>query len=195
MKKIAKITLALSFPILLIGISCSKDMNSENYSNSDALHFSFKTPDWERWVNCELDFEPITLNDSTNIIAFSSASTNASLCFTYPKDSSKMLNNRELKRFKIKSYYDNNEPFQFSQKLPLNQNSLNDLTTKLVSNEGFSDTEYNEVTEVKYIKSETNNAVFRVKCNYKLNARIISTPEISKPVSGTFTFLVRTTKI
>jgi hypothetical protein len=195
MKKIAKLTLALSFPILLIGISCSKEMNSENYSNSDALHFSFKTPDWERWVNCELDFEPITLNDSTNIIAFSSASTNASLCFTYPKDSSKIVNNRELKRFKIKSYYDNNEPFQFSQKLPLNQNSLNDLTTKLVSNEGFSETEYNEVTEVKYIKSETNNAVFRVKCNYKHNARIISTPEISKPVSGTFTFLVRTSKI
>ena len=73
MKKIAKLTLALSFPILLIGISCSKEMNSENYSNSDALHFSFKTPDWERWVKCELDFEPITLNDSTNILSFSSS--------------------------------------------------------------------------------------------------------------------------
>jgi hypothetical protein len=146
-------------------------------------------------VNCELDFPIIALNDSTNVIAFSSASTNASLCFSYPKDSSKIVNNRELKRFKIKSYYDNNEPFQFSQKLPLDQNSLDDSTTKLVSNEGFSETEYNEVTEVKYIRSELNNAVFRVKCIYKLNARIISTPEISKPVSGTFTFLVRTSKI
>jgi hypothetical protein len=196
MKKIAKLTLVLSFPILFFGVSCKKEMSTDNASNSDALHFSFKTPDWERWVNCELlDFEPITLNDSTNILAFNSASTNASLCFTYPKDSSKMLNNRELKRFKIKSYYDNSEPFQFSLKLPLNQNSLNDLTKKLVSNEGFSDTEYIEVTEVKYIKSEANNAVFRVKCNYKLNARIISTPEISKPMSGTFTLLVRTSKI
>jgi hypothetical protein len=195
MKKIAKLTLALSFPILFIGYSCSNETSSESTNNSDALHFSFKTPDWERWVKCELDFEPITLNDSTNILSFSSASTNASLCFSYPKDSSKIVNNRELKKFKIKSYLDNDAPFQFSQKLPLNQNSLNDLTTKLVSNEGFSDTEYNEVTEVKYIKSEINNAVFRVKCNYKLNARIISTPEISKPVSGTFTFLVRTSKI
>ena len=183
--------------LLIFFYSCTPGSSDEISSNTsaDRLHFSFKTPDWERWVNCELDFEPIALNDSTNIIAFSSASTNASLCFTYPKDSSKIVNNRELKRFKIKSYNENEEPFQFSQKLPLDQNSLNDLTKKLVSNEGFSDTEYNEVTEVKYVKSETNNAVFRVKCNYKLNARIISTPEISKPVSGTFTFLVRTSKI
>jgi hypothetical protein len=197
MNKTSKIILALSIPIVLISSSCSKETNSDSSSSSsrDLLHFSFKTPDWERWVNCELDFPIISLNDSTNVIAFSSASTNASLCFSYPKDSSKIVNNRELKRFKIKSYYDNNEPFQFSQKLPLDQNSSDDSTTKLVSNEGFSETEYNEVTEVKYIRSELNNAVFRVKCIYKLNARIISTPEISKPVSGTFTFLVRTSKI
>ena len=34
----------------------------------------------------------------------------------------------------------------------------------MVSNEGFSETEYNEVAEVKYIKSELDNAVFRGKC-------------------------------
>ena len=197
MKKFAKIIVALSVPILVIGSSCSKETSSDSSSinSSDRLHFSFKTPDWERWVNCELDFPVIALNDSTNVISFSSASTKASLFFSYPKDSSKIVNNRELKRFKIKSFSDNDEPFQFSQKLPLNENSLDDSTTKLVSNEGFSETEYNEVVEVKYIRSELNNAVFRVKCIYKLNARIISTPEISKPVTGTFTFLVRTSKI
>lgn len=197
MKKFAKIIVALSVPILLIGSSCSKETSSDSSSinSSDRLHFSFKTPDWERWVNCELDFPVIALNDSTNVISFSSASTKASLFFSYPKDSSKIVNNRELKRFKIKSFSENDEPFQFSQKLPLNENSLDDSTTKLVSNEGFSETEYNEVVEVKYIRSELNNAVFRVKCIYKLNARIISTPEISKPVTGTFTFLVRTSKL
>ena len=197
MKKIAKIIVVLFFPILLIVSSCSKETSSDSSSSNstDRLHFSFKTPDWERWVNCELDFPVIPLNDSTNVISFSSASTKASLCFSYPKDSSKIVNNRELKRFKIKSFPENDEPFQFSQKLPLNENSLDDSTTKLVSNEGFSETEYNEVVEVKYIRSELNNAVFRVKCIYKLNARIISTPEISKPVTGTFTFLVRTSKI
>lgn len=197
MKKIAKIIVVLFFPILLIVSSCSKETNSDSSSSNstDRLHFSFKTPDWERWVNCELDFPIIPLNDSTNVISFSSASTKASLFFSYPKDSSKIVNNRELKRFKIKSFSENDEPFQFSQKLPLDQNSFDDLTKKLVSNEGFSETEYNEVVEVKYIRSELNNAVFRVKCIYKLNARIISTPEISKPVTGTFTFLVRTSKI
>jgi hypothetical protein len=65
----------------------------------------------------------------------------------------------------------------------------------VVSNEGFSETEYNEVAEVKYIKSELDNAVFRGKCIYKLNARIITTPEVSKPVAGSFTFLVRTSKV
>jgi hypothetical protein len=197
MNETLKIILALSIPIVLISSSCSKETNSDSSSSnsSDRLHFSFKTPDWERWVNCELDFPVIALNDSTNVISFSSASTKASLFFSYPKDSSKIVNNRELKRFKIKSFSENDEPFQFSQKLPLNENSLDDSTTKLVSNEGLSETEYNEVVEVKYIRSELNNAVFRVKCIYKLNARIISTPEISKPVTGTFTFLVRTSKI
>jgi hypothetical protein len=139
MNKTSKIILALSIPIVLISSSCSKETNSDSSSSNsrDLLHFSFKTPDSERCVNCELDFPIIALNDSTNVIAFSSASTNASLCFSYPKDSSKIVNNRELKRFKIKSYYDNNEPFQFSQKLPLDQNSLDDSTTKLVSNESF----------------------------------------------------------
>ncbi|MFC6877553.1 hypothetical protein ACFQZF_07685 [Flavobacterium myungsuense] len=185
--------------ILSVFYSCNSESNTDSTSsNSEAsnrLHFSFKTPDWERWVDCDLDFPANAKNDSTNIISFYSASTKAALCFTYPKDSSKIVKNRELKKYKIKSYLDNEEPFQFSQKLPLDQNSLDDLSKKLVSNEGFSDEEYNQVTEVKYIKSETNYSIFRVKCSYKLKARIISTPEISKPVSGTFTFLVRTTKI
>lgn len=197
MKKTAKIIVPLFFLVLFICSSYTKGPSSEFSSNnsSDQLHFSFKTPDWNGYVPCKLDFAAIALNDSTNVIAFDSASTNASLCFTYPKDSSEIVKNRELKRYKIKSHFDNDAPFQFSLKLPLDKNSLDDLTKRVVSNEGFSETEYNEVTEVKYIKSETNNAVFRVKCNYKLNARIIATLEMSKPVSGTFTFLVRTSKI
>ena len=198
MKFNTKLLVGFSF-LMSVFYSCNTESNTDSASsNSDAfnkLHFSFKTPDWERWVDCDLDFPANALNDSTNIISFYSASTKAALCFTYPKDSSKIVKNRELKKYKIKSYLDNEEPFQFSQKLPLDQNSLDDLSKKLVSNEGFSDEEYNQVTEVKYIKSETNYSIFRVKCSYKLKARIISTPEISKPVSGTFTFLVRTTKI
>jgi hypothetical protein len=78
--------------------------------------------------------------------------------------------------------------------LPLNENSLDDLTKKLVSSEGFSATEYNQVWEVKYLKSETNYAVFRVKCKYEMKMYLPTTPEVIKPVSGTFTFKIRTSK-
>ncbi len=196
MKKTAKVIVPIFILVLFICSFNTKGPNSEYSSSnsSDQLHFSFKTPDWNGYVPCKLDFAAIALNDSTNIIAFDSASTNASLCFSYPKDSSEIVKNRELKRYKIKSHFENNAPFQFSLKLPCNKNSLDDLTKRLISNAGFSATEYNEVSEVKYLTSEPNYAVFRVKCNYKLNARIIATPKLSKPVSGTFTFLVRTSR-
>jgi hypothetical protein len=197
MKKTAKIIVPLFFLVLFFCSSYTKGPSSEFSSNnsSDQLHFSFKTPDWNGYIPCKLDFAAIALNDSTNVIAFDSASTNASLCFSYPKDSSQIVKNRALKRYKIKSYFENNAPFQFSLKLPSNKNCLDDMTKRLISNASFSEAEYNEVAEVKYLKSESNYAVFMVKCNYKLNARIIDTPKISKPVSGTFTFLVRTSKI
>jgi len=192
----AKIIVSLFFFVLFICSSYTiRPSAKASLSNSsDRLHFSFKTPDWDGYVNCKLDFEAIALNDSTNVIAFDSASTNASLCFSYPIDSTEIVKSQNLKKYEIKSHFDNDAPFQFSLQLPLNKASLDDLNKRLVSNAGFSETEYNEVTEVKYLKSESNHAVFRVKCNYKLNARITSTPKMSKPVSGTFTFLVRTSK-
>jgi hypothetical protein len=197
MKKTAKIIVPLFLLVLFICSSYTKGPGSESLTSisSDQLHFSFKTPDWNGYVPCKLDFDAIALNDSTNVIAFDSASTNASLCFSYPKDSSAIVKNRQLKRYKIKSHFENNAPFQFYLKLPSDKNSLDDLTKRLFSNAGFSETEYNEVAEVKYLKSEPNCAVFIVKCNYKLNARIAATPKLSKPVSGTFTFLVRTSKV
>lgn len=196
MKIKAKIIVSFFFFVLFICSSYTKRPSAKGSLNkpSDQLHFSFKTPDWDGYVNCKLDFEAIALNDSTNIIAFDSASTNASLCFSYPKDSSEIVKNRNLKKYEIKSHFGNDAPFQFSLKLPFNKNSLDDLTKRLVSNAGFSATEYNEVTEVQYLKSEPKYTVFRVKCNYKLNARITATPKMSKPVFGTFTFLVRTSK-
>ena len=116
MKKAVKIIVVLSFPILLIVCSCSKETSSDCSAgnSSDRLHFSFKTPDWERWVNCDLDFPVIALNYSTNVISISSASSKASLFFLYPKDSSKIVNDRELKRFKSKCFSENDEPFQYS---------------------------------------------------------------------------------
>lgn len=189
MKKTAATLVVLSFCILFIGSSFC----IAGYYDGQT-HFSFKTPDWDRYVNCRLDFDAIALNDSTNVIAFDSASTNASLCFSYPKDSSEIVKNRTQKKYGIKSYFDNDEPFQFSLKLPLNKKSIDDVSKRLISNASTSKTEYNKVVEVKYIKSEPKHAVFMVKCMYNLKARVASAPKISKPVSGSFTFLVRTSK-
>ncbi|PWA04452.1 hypothetical protein [Flavobacterium psychrotolerans] len=187
------------FSALSLGLvlnSCSSDSETSNsVATSDALHLAFKTPDWERNINCELlDLNPTIINDSTSIVSASSASTRETFYFSYPNDSSKIVKAKYLKKYKIMSVYGNVEPFQFSQKLPLDANSIESLDKRLVSTEGFSTSEYNQVLEVKYLKSEQNFAVFRVKCKYEMKAYLVSTPEIIKPVSGTFTFKIRTTK-
>jgi hypothetical protein len=183
----------------LLLFSCSSSDTKDNNTNpttvSDNLHMAFKTPDWERTIDCTLlDLNPTVYNDSTYAVSATSASTKEIFCFTYPKYSSKIVNPNYLKKHKIMSIYDNNAPFQFSQKLPLNENSLDDLSKKLVSSEGISATEYNQVIEVKYLSSEGNYDVFRVKCKYEMKMYLPATPEVIKPVSGTFTFKIRTIK-
>jgi hypothetical protein len=183
----------------LLLFSCSSSDKTEINENpitvSDNLHFAFKTPDWERTIDCsKLDFIPTVYNDSTYGISATSASTQETFCFTYPKDGSKIINPKYLKKNKIMSIYENNAPFQLSQKLPLNENSFDNLSKKLVSAEGFSSTEYNQVLEVKYLSTEESYMVFTVKCKYEMKMYLPATPEVIKPVSGTFTFKIRTTK-
>ena len=162
---------------------------------TDNLHLSFSTPDWNRIINCELlDFSPNIVNDSTYIVSATSASTNATFCFSYPKDSSNIVKAKIFKNHKIMSIYDNNEPFQFSQKLDLDANSIGVLNKRMVSQEGFSSSEYNQITEVRYLTSESNYAVFRVKCKYEMKMYLASDPSVIKPVTGDYTFKIRTTK-
>lgn len=190
-----KIILSVLFFGLVLN-SCSSDSETSSIATtSDALHLAFKTPDWEKTINCDLlDLYPTVVNDSTSIVSASSASTRETFYFSYPNDSSKIVKAKYLKKYKIMSVYENVEPFQFSQKLPLDANSIDNLDKRLVSSEGFSASEYNQVLDVKYLKSEQNFAIFRVKCKYEMKAYLASTPEIIKPVSGTFTFKIRTTK-
>lgn len=196
MKKIKKIILALCFPILFIGVSCSKEMSSENAINSDELHFSFKTPDWERKIDCSLlDLYPEIVNDTTLRVSATSASTKESFLLTYPKDSSQMVRPRTYKKYKIMEYGYNEEPFQFSQVLPLDEISLGNSSKTLISKAGFSATENNQVTEIKYIRSETQCAVFKIKCTYEMKTYLQSTPDVIKPVSGTYAFIIRTSKL
>lgn len=178
--------------------SCTSDDKSSDDDDTNViedLHLSFKSPDWERKINCDrLDLFPSEINDTTSTVNASSESTRETFCFSYPRDSSKIVKAKILKKHKIMTTYENNEPFQFSQKLPLDANSIDDTTKRLISLEGLSDSEYNQVIEIKYLKSEPQYAVFIVKCKYEMKTYLVSSPDIIKPVTGTFTLKIRTSK-
>lgn len=185
------------FSLVILFGSCSSDENKDGSDSdvSEALHLSFKTPDWEQYINCDkLDLIPHETNDSTNVVFATSASTRETFFFSYPKDSSKIVKAKLLSKHKIMEYGSNNEPFQFSQKLPLDANSIDDTARRLISAEGLSDTEYNQIIDVKYVKSEADYAVFTVRCKYEMKSYLESTPETTKRITGTFAFKIRTTK-
>lgn len=187
--------------VLLFFAGCSKkdDQASPSGNNttvpSGTLHFSFKTPDWERNIDCNLlDFTPNMYNDSTYVISATSSSTKSTFCLSYPLDSSQMVKSGNLKRYKIMSIYANNAPFQFSHKLPKDEFSLTDVSKKLLSLEGFSANEYNEIVDIKYLGSDSAYAVFNLSGKYAMNMVMIGDSSVVKPVSGTYTFKIRTSK-
>jgi len=162
--------LLLSSFLLLILFGCSSSEDSPNDPNtiSNNLHLSFTTPDWDKFINCDLlDLFPVSINATTNYVSATSASTKETFCFSVPKDSSVMVLPSNLKKYAVKEYFANTLPFEFSQKLPITDGN----SSYLVSLEGLSDGSYNEVVEINYIGHETNYSIFKVKCRYKMIAK------------------------
>lgn len=188
-------TITALFALSVFVMSCSKE-STNNGSGSESLFMSFKTPDWERTIPCELlVFPPSPINDSTSLAYAQSASTNHYFYFTYPLDSSKMTRPGNLKKYAIANYGANTEPFQFSQKLPLDGNSLTDLTRRLASLEGFDANSYNEIQSIRYLSSDNQSATFIVKGTYSLQAQhVASNPLVIKPVTGSYALEVKTTR-
>ena len=183
----------LSVLTLLLIISCSKSTENLIDSNgiSNQLHLSFVTPDWSRTINCEqLNLFPDFLNDSTNYVSATSASTLETFCFSMPADSSQMVKLSNLKKYSIRNFYENNSPFEFSQKLPLNSGS----SLRLVSIDSLSNYSYNQVTEVKYVGFDPTYCLFNVKCRYVMLAKEVGNETNIKPITGTFHFKVRTSR-
>lgn len=168
-----------------VGTSGANDINN-------TLHMSFTTPDWNRFINCDLlDFYPWDYIGDTCYITSSSQSTNQTFYFSMPKDSSAMALTSNLKKYTIRNYANSLQgPFEFSQKLPLNSGS----SARLISLEGLSANSYNEVASITYIGNEPNYALFKIKCRYKMQAYELNNPTNIKEISGTFHLKVRTTR-
>lgn len=184
----------LLFVFVSAMISCSSDEegdDTDDGSVSNTLHLKFKTPDWERTINCEqLDLMPMNPADGVFAVSATSASTNETFYFSYPQDSSDMNQVSNYKKYGIVGYGDNDEPFQFSQKLPDNQGS-NDRLISLPDN---SNTYYNEVEKIEYVGHEAEYSIFKVKCKYNMRTYLLSNEATIKDVSGTFHFKIRTTR-
>ena len=177
----------LSLIALFTIVACTKP----NVNSADDLHMSFVTPDWSRTVNCDqLNLYSLYINDSTSYVSASSASTLETFCFSIPSDSSQMAKPSNLKKFAIRNYFENNTSFEFSQKLPLNNGSA----LRLVSMDSVSVGSYNEVTEIKYLGNEAAYCLFKVSCKYAMWTKEVGNETNVKPVSGTFSFKVRTSR-
>jgi len=186
--------LALSILFLAPVISCSSDEEGDDTGGgtvSNTLHLKFKTPDWERTINCEhLDLMPMNPAEGVFAVSATSASTNETFYFSYPQDSSDINQVSNYKKYGIVGYGDNDAPFQFSQKLPDNQGS-ND---RLISMADNSAAYYNEVEKIEYVGHEADYSIFKVKCKYNMRTYLLSNEATIKDVSGTFHFKIRTTR-
>lgn len=189
-------TLILLTAIALGISSCKKEetnsLNTNPTEVDNSLHFSFKTTDWERKVDCShLDLFGNTVNDSTLNVGIPSASTNATFKFNYPADSSRMVSIKNLKKYSILDFASyEHTPFTIALKLPLTQGS----SERLISKKGFSENEYCQITEIKYLKSTDTNVQFAVKGKYSLQARLLSNETNVKLITGTFNWKVNTGK-
>jgi len=188
---------SLQLSVLLICFaflsSCIKTTSVNESANngiiSDQLHFSFSTPDWNRFVPCDLldDFVSYPLNDSTLYIHGSSASTKLIWYLSFPKDSSKMTMTSNSNRYPICDYGKNTSSFEYSQRLPITEGS----SVFLGSSKGISDSSFNEVSKITYLRSDSVYAMFNIKCRYKMIMYEYGTLLNKKNVTGTFNFNVR----
>ncbi len=195
----------IALAVIFAVASCSKNGTSPNDDKhdddddgkvpvvvDDALHFSFKTPDWSRQLDCSrLDLSGQYVNDSLRMATAESESTKELFRLPYPGDSSAMARPQNIKKYKINDYAQyQTGAFQFSQRLPVNYGS----NTVLFSKDGLSESSFNEVVSIKYAGSTAYLAYFNVKGRYSMTMYDRNNPNSTKLVTGTYHFKVGTYK-
>jgi len=172
--------------VSLLAVSCTKsDNNDTKGGDSDALHLSFYTPDWDAYINCEHLVLDAT---ASSLLTATSASTREQFYLTVPQDSSVMSDASNIKKYGI----DGDEVFTFNQSLPITEGS----ETRLIGVPGLSDNSYNEIVSITYDHSDEEGAYFKLKANYKMNMKPILNPDSDtvKEVHGTYHFLIKTNR-
>lgn len=197
-KNAAKLLLRSAALLLLVSFSSCEIENIEDDpgtnpsgSISNSLHFNFKTPDWERNIDCtHLDLPSFLLDEETYYTFATSQSTNSTFYISYPKDSSVMVQEGNLKKYAITEYGMNQAPFQFSLKLPLNDGS----SQRLVSQAGHSTDSFNEIVSIQYDGYVGDESVFKIKGRFQMLTSVIGEEGVQKTVSGTYHFKIKTSR-
>ncbi|NDF60673.1 MAG: hypothetical protein EB100_06285, partial [Crocinitomicaceae bacterium] len=170
---------------ILLCISCKKEANNSLYGNSsEALYFSFSTPDWSEHIDCSRLSLDATNN---NVLSAQSQSTKEIFYLIVPSDSSTW----SLSQNKSKHAIGTDSLFQLNQTLPLTKGA----SERMLGIPGFSDSSYHEVKSINYSHSDNSGAYFFIKGSYRMWMSGIYTNSTKKFVSGSYCFKVKTSKI
>lgn len=176
--------LYLLLPVLFI--NCKKEKADEPVpGDSESLYMAFYAPGWGEKINCDL----LQLNaTTTDVLTAESQSTGEKFYLYVPADSSDWAQPANLKKYAI-GFSSN---FEFNQTLPAERGS----STRLIGIEQLSDSSYNEVTEIKYHKSDNTGAYFIIKARYKMKMKVLysSAADAVKYVYGDYRLMVKTNK-
>lgn len=184
--------------ICLILVSCSKDETNNDNNRSDSipqtLHIYFEAANWKREIDCSrLVLTPVDSDGENYYVIASSESTAVTFRFSYPNTATELSKSSHLKKYAVSDFTDLNAPFQLAMKLPIDAGKIDPANGRLVSNAGFSDTEYTEIVKIEPAGKEGEYAVFEIQGRYAFKARIVDgagTGTENSPVKGTFKFRI-----
>lgn len=204
--------LALVLSAIVSVSSCKKEDSTtptgsnNNNNNSVELYTHFKTPVWERKVPCEQMVFYVTegTTDSTFLAGGTSNSTKFKILLAIPSDSTRLASTAANTKGGIYLAGSDNRmwdstsvdvaqpaPFYLAFNVPIDESHLDQSSTYLRSMPTENRTYYNQVTSIKYVKSEAKFAIFLVKGNFSLKANnpVDNTvqPQI---ISGDYTYQV-----
>ncbi len=150
---------------------------------SDNLHFAFKTPEWERQIDCEQLAMPFSSYNGVAGVGGTSASTAVAFYFQYPADSTALVQAAVLRRYPIARQIAGSRLGELSLRVPVTAGSSSFLMPKA----GQSATSYNEIVSVKYTDRRNGYPRFDIKCRYQAMMGLATDSTAAlRPVSGTY---------